>query len=73
MKIIINCRTEELPDGVHVLSYENIAAMAGYDQERLLTIMYSKKVPNQDGSMTPGDVVTVSEGMIISVADTGNA
>lgn len=75
MKIIVNGKTEELPDGVHALHYENIVAMAGHNPERVLTVVYSKKVRDgfQDGSVAPGEAVTAAEGMIISVADTSNA
>ena len=75
MRIIINGRTEEVPDGIHVLAYENIVAIAGYDPKRILTVVYSKKVREGflDGSVAPGGAVIVAEGMIINVADTSNA
>lgn len=75
MKIILNGKTEELLEGIHSLSYENILAMAGYNTERVLTVVYSKKVRDgfQDGSVAPGEAITSAEGMIISVADTSNA
>lgn len=75
MKIIVNGKTEELPEGVHALTYESIAVMAGYSPKWILTMVYSKKVRDgfQDGSIAPGEAVTTAEGMIISVADTSNA
>ncbi len=75
MKIVLNGKTEELPEGIHALAYENIVAMAGYSPERVLTVVYSKKVRDgfQDGSIAPGEAVTTADGMIISVADTSNA
>lgn len=75
MKIIVNGKTEELPEGIHALSYENILAMAGYSPERVLTVAYSKQVRDgfKDGTVTRGEAVTTADGMIISVADTSNA
>lgn len=67
--VVLNGR--EVPCFVTTLSYEDLAIMAGYKSDQILTVTYSSQ--NAAGSLTPGRRTKVTEGMIFSVADTSNA
>lgn len=71
MKIILNGIERETDTNAPNLSYENAAVLAGYDPDATLTVVYDKG--QTGGSLTKGQWTEVTEGMIVSVADTSRA
>jgi hypothetical protein len=58
-------------------TYENVVTLAGYDQQRILSVIYQSKRKgdsHREGIMHPGcKPVLLEDGMRFDVGDTGNA
>lgn len=73
MKIIVNGLSKVWPEG-EPLSFEKAAELSGLRADGL-TVVYRRGAiqDHREGIVTPGGVVHVMEGTIISAAHTGNA
>lgn len=74
MIVSINGRDKAFFESFLSLSYEQIAAMAGHNPTHNPSVTYKNaRYPKEMGILIPGNSVTVQNGTIINVADTGNA
>jgi hypothetical protein len=69
MKIILNGQATEVDRDT--LSFEDLRRLAG--KPFADTITYHRAVAPKDGTLTPESWVTVKEGSVVNVTNTGNA
>jgi len=70
--IIVNGK--KLATTLNFVNYEAAVALSGRGWLEFYTITYSKgPLAKHEGTITQGDKIEVTEGMIINVADTSNA
>lgn len=70
MKVILNGEQITIASGV--VTYEYLAARAGFDPKSILSITY-RGTGGLCGSLTPGESVMLGLGMIFNVVRTGGA
>lgn len=72
MRIFINGKERRFYEPHLSLSFENMIFIA--DLPKADTVTYSKAWgPGEQGTLLPGERVTVKEGTIVNVTSTGNA
>lgn len=71
MKIILNGSEVEI--GYSYLSYSDICQFNGCSPDTVLTVTYSKGRNKESGSLTRGQSVELSEGIVINASLTNNA
>jgi hypothetical protein len=76
VKIVVNGLPFTIRPPEHMISYEQIALMAGKPEDNSLTITYEIFPPwraKRSGTLRPGRSVDVEDGMIFNAIDTGLA
>lgn len=69
MNVIVNGRPIEV-DG-DIVYYEDLCMWVNVDPTHIVTVTWSTRT--SQGTLTPGQSCTPSEGMVFNVADTSNA
>lgn len=74
MNFVVN--GEKAYHGVEEITYEEVATLAGYKPNQILSVVYQGKKngdSRRSGTLSPGKTTKLEDGMVFSVADTSNA